>query len=161
MMTLILDFFVVSFDFFRNNHYRAGLQLIIHAHTLLSEDALSTFVNLGHLNRTAFEDGFVHYARCAFKKLGLSREFLDSKGVTDAALEEYQSQFKQREMEVPIMWTLRALMGAVIESLILVDRFIMLEEKQDGDLVDIDFSLFPLFDPETSPRNCVLVAVKK
>lgn len=116
---------------------------------------------MGRLNRTAFENGFIHYARCVFEKLGLSVDFLESKGVTDAVLEEYQSHFKLREMEVPIMWTLRALMGGVIESLMLVDRFMKLGEEQQGDEFNgIRFSLFPLFEPEISPRNCVLIAIK-
>lgn len=54
-------------------------------------------------------------------------------------------------------WSLRAVIGPVIESLILLDRAEFLKENI-SQLHRVD--LLPLFQPEISPRNMVLVAVK-
>ncbi|KAL6547003.1 hypothetical protein OROMI_022724 [Orobanche minor] len=53
-------------------------------------------------------------------------------------------------------WTLRAALGPVLETLLLLDRLLFLQEQ--GDVL---FAvLLPLFDPVLSPRNMALIAEK-
>ena len=49
---------------------------------------------------------------------------------------------------------MRAQLAGLIESLLLVDRLLYLEEH------GLVASVEPLFDPSISPRNCCLVAVR-
>ncbi|CAI0440727.1 unnamed protein product [Linum tenue] len=51
-------------------------------------------------------------------------------------------------------WSLRAAMGPVLETLLLLDRLLFLQE-QDGLL---DVAMFPIFDPALSPRNLAIIA---
>ncbi|CAL1386189.1 unnamed protein product [Linum trigynum] len=51
-------------------------------------------------------------------------------------------------------WSLRAAMGPVLETLLLLDRVLFLQE-QDGLL---DVAMFPIFDPALSPRNLAIIA---
>ncbi|PKA66016.1 hypothetical protein AXF42_Ash010425 [Apostasia shenzhenica] len=53
-------------------------------------------------------------------------------------------------------WSLRAALGPVIESYILLDRLLFLQEKAGV----VEAHLVPLFDPKQSPRNVAIVARK-
>jgi hypothetical protein len=59
--------------------------------------------------------------------------------------------------EIACFWSIRALLGPLIESLILFDKVLFLKEDEKIENVD----LFRIFDEKLSPRNFVLVAVKK
>lgn len=54
-------------------------------------------------------------------------------------------------------WTLRAALGPVLETLLLLDRLLFLQEQGN---VCIQAVMLPLFDPVLSPRNVALVAEK-
>ncbi|XXG74640.1 hypothetical protein AAC387_Pa07g3311 [Persea americana] len=51
-------------------------------------------------------------------------------------------------------WSLRAALGPVVETFILLDRLLFLQE-QDG---PVDAVICPLFDPALSPRNVAIIA---
>ena len=51
-----------------------------------------------------------------------------------------------------IWWCLRIAMAPVVESLLLLDRAVYLEER------GMSAMIFPAFDPSISPRNFVLAA---
>ncbi|KAJ4781047.1 S-adenosyl-L-methionine-dependent methyltransferases superfamily protein [Rhynchospora pubera] len=53
-------------------------------------------------------------------------------------------------------WSLRVALGQVIETYILLDRLLYLQEQGDS----INAFLLPLFDPAVSPRNMAVVAMK-
>ena len=53
---------------------------------------------------------------------------------------------------------LRSVFGRVLESIILLDRYLMLKEERDDS--PFDTSLFPVFSPVISPRNMILVSTK-
>lgn len=80
-------------------------------------------------------------------------------------LTEFHDEFERQNQgfkKISIYWALRTMLSPVIESLILVDRLIYIEEQQQelfgsGD-VGVNLMLFPLFNPILSPRNFVLVA---
>jgi hypothetical protein len=46
-------------------------------------------------------------------------------------------------------------LGTVLESFILLDRLLYLEEHEG-----VEATIVPLFDPEISPRNMAIVATK-
>lgn len=52
-------------------------------------------------------------------------------------------------------WSLRAALGPVVETLILLDRLLFLQE-QGGSVA----AVYPLFDPVLSPRNMAIIAQK-
>ncbi|KAI3673932.1 hypothetical protein L6452_40063 [Arctium lappa] len=54
-------------------------------------------------------------------------------------------------------WSLRAAMGPVLETLILLDRLLLLQEEQGVEAV----MMVPIFHPTISPRNIALIAKKK
>ncbi|XP_071675892.1 uncharacterized protein [Lolium perenne] len=53
-------------------------------------------------------------------------------------------------------WCLRAALGPLVETYILLDRLLFLQEQGSA----VQASLFPLFDPAMSPRNMAVVARK-
>ena len=53
-------------------------------------------------------------------------------------------------------WCLRAALGPLVETYILLDRLLFLQEQGSA----FQASLFPLFDPAMSPRNMAVVAWK-
>ena len=57
--------------------------------------------------------------------------------------------------DVVTFYSMRLLLAPVIETAILLDRMLFVYEQ------GYTPALVPIFDPELSPRNHVLVAVKK
>ncbi|XP_060187226.1 uncharacterized protein LOC132616674 isoform X1 [Lycium barbarum] len=53
-------------------------------------------------------------------------------------------------------WSLRAALGPVLETLILLDRLVLLQEYGN----DLEASLLPIFNPVLSPRNMAIIAKK-
>ncbi|KAJ3293515.1 hypothetical protein HK104_004387 [Borealophlyctis nickersoniae] len=155
---------------FSRHFYRALLQAIIKERNLLPEIADSRDIIVGRLGRDAFRGGFVAYAEQALPRLGIDTVKF---GLTREALEEFRQRFRDREKEIAVVWTLRAMLAEAIESLILVDRFLSLVEASGegdvdggatiadtGDSKSLEVQLFPIFQPIDSPRNMVIVARK-
>uniref|UniRef100_A0A672FQP0 Methyltransferase domain-containing protein n=1 Tax=Salarias fasciatus TaxID=181472 RepID=A0A672FQP0_SALFA len=89
---------------------------------------------------------FTEYARLGLARVGLDPDLpLDPQRV--AAMLERQGR-------VVVYFSLSLLLAPVVESLVLLDRMIYLQES------GVDSQLVPLFDPDFSPRNFVLVALK-
>lgn len=53
-------------------------------------------------------------------------------------------------------WSLRAALGQLVETYILLDRLLFLQEKGNS----IQACLFPIFNPNVSPRNIAIIAQK-
>lgn len=53
-------------------------------------------------------------------------------------------------------WSLRAALGPVIETIILLDRLLFLQEQDKS----LEAFILPIFDPALSPRNVALIANK-
>ncbi|KAI3686114.1 hypothetical protein L1987_79786 [Smallanthus sonchifolius] len=53
-------------------------------------------------------------------------------------------------------WSLRAALGPVLETLILLDRLLFLQEQGDS----VEAVMLPIFNPNISPRNVALIAKK-
>lgn len=69
-----------------------------------------------------------------------------------AVWREYQSY---SELIGPY-WSLRAALGPVLETLILLDRLLLLQEYDS----DLEVCLLPIFNPVLSPRNMAIIAKK-
>lgn len=103
-------------------------------------------VKLGRLRYKNFED----YLRKGCKKFGFEM---------DLTSEEIQRLLEQHELDrrlVNLNYFLRLLTAKIIETLILLDRFLYLLENDVGDVF-----LVKIFDPVVSPRNYSLIAIKK
>ncbi|XP_033837660.1 protein RRNAD1 [Periophthalmus magnuspinnatus] len=89
---------------------------------------------------------FTEYARLGLARVGLPPDLpLDSRRV-EAMLEQ--------QGRVVVFFSLALLLAPVVESLVLLDRIIYLQENGVGS------QLVPLFNPNFSPRNFVLVSLK-
>ncbi|CAA7405432.1 unnamed protein product [Spirodela intermedia] len=54
-------------------------------------------------------------------------------------------------------WALHAALGPLVETYLLLDRLLFLQEQGDG----VEVKMVPLFDPLLSPRNVAIIALKK
>ncbi|XP_028984236.1 protein RRNAD1 isoform X2 [Betta splendens] len=89
---------------------------------------------------------FTEYCRLGLARVGLSPELpLDP--------ERVEALLKQQG-RVVVYFSLALLLAPVVETLMLLDRMIYLQEN------GVESQLVPLFDPNFSPRNFVLVALK-
>uniref|UniRef100_A0A3P8UF77 Methyltransferase like 25B n=1 Tax=Cynoglossus semilaevis TaxID=244447 RepID=A0A3P8UF77_CYNSE len=103
---------------------RAGIQTIKKAHKL----------------------DFTEYARLGLARLGLPLDLdLDQNRVCGLL---------QQQRKVVVFFSLTLLLAPVVETLVLLDRMVYLQEN------GVNSQLVALFDPNFSPRNFVLVAVK-
>ena len=57
---------------------------------------------------------------------------------------------------IGVYWSLRAAFGPLLETFILLDRLLFLQE-QAGHLEAV---MLPIFDPALSPRNVAIIAKK-
>ncbi|XP_015285059.1 PREDICTED: protein RRNAD1 [Gekko japonicus] len=103
---------------------RLGVQTINKSHTLTSEE----------------------YIRVGLKRVGLNPDV----ALDRAALESMLGQ----QQKVVAFFSLALLLAPAVETLILLDRMIYLQEQ------GFQCELIPLFNPTFSPRNLVLVAAK-
>lgn len=127
-----------SLQSFKSNHYRALFQAFVLP--LLGRDD----VELGHLPSSSLTN-FQTYVRAACTKVG----------VECPDLEFHAIELAHNQKRLAVVWTLRALLGPAIESILLLDRYYLVKERlaETGAV-----QLVPLFDPVQSPRNFVLVA---
>ncbi|KAI1166328.1 methyltransferase domain-containing protein [Nemania serpens] len=122
-------------------------------------------VILGSLSKPCYKS--LHaYVRGAITKLTTSSDYHDQRDVikermsdiTDEEIARYESQYGPRKRELSAIWTLMAFSAVVIESLIVMDRWLFL--RQHSDVVQ-DCWVEAVFDYRQSPRNLVVVGVKR
>ncbi|EGR49549.1 uncharacterized protein TRIREDRAFT_3501 [Trichoderma reesei QM6a] len=122
-------------------------------------------VVIGSLRKGCYAS-FKAYVRGAVEKLTTSTEYKQyadvmrdkMAGITDAEIEAYEAMYQPRKKELCVIWSLMALSAAVVESLIVADRWTFLKEHHD---VVKDAWVETVFDYGESPRNLVVVGVKK
>ncbi|XP_029927401.1 methyltransferase-like protein 25B [Myripristis murdjan] len=126
----------------RTHCYRAMLETIIRsARPELRRAGIQTI-------KKAHMLPFTEYAR-----LGLARVSLPAALALDLDPEQVEALLEQQG-RVVVFFSLALLLAPVVETLVLLDRIIYLQEQ------GVDSKLVPLFDPNFSPRNFVLVALK-
>ena len=131
----------------------------------LSSDGTSTPLTIGTLRKFAYGD-FVSYVRAAEAKLVAPNSFCEvdpnfikgnMEGLTDDDIRDYEVRYAERKKELSIMWSLMAFSAGVVEAVIVVDRWLWLREQEEVESAWVE----PVFEYKHSPRNLVVVGVKK
>lgn len=122
-------------------------------------------VIIGSLGKSCYQS--LHaYVRGVVRKLTThgdysqySRVIRDKMGaLSDDDIDGYVAAYAGRRREVSAVWSLMAFSACVVESLIVTDRWLSLREHAD---VVADSWVEAVFDYQLSPRNLVVVGVKK
>ncbi len=166
-----------SESFFTRHFYRALLQRIfldrgVVARPIEADDSAEGGsprewtgkgppIVIGSLRRGCYTS-FKAYVRGALKKLSENSEFAKNVeehmlNVTDEDLERYEIRFQEKKKALSIIWSLMAFSACVVESAILVDRWQFLKEQKTVKECWVE----TVFDYGQSPRNLVVVAIKK
>jgi Methyltransferase domain len=117
---------------------------------------------IGSLGKSAFTS-FSAYGHAALEKLAQDPEIdslIRSKGLvfTDDLVRSYETRFAHARKQLAVMWSLMAFSAGVVESIIVVDRWLWLREQVGW----IGKSwVEPVFDYKHSPRNLVVVGIRK
>ncbi|KAF3009467.1 hypothetical protein E8E13_002451 [Curvularia kusanoi] len=131
----------------------------------LSSDGTSTPLTIGTLRKFAYGD-FVSYVRAAEAKLvapnsfcEVDPNFIKSKmdGLTDDDIRDYEVRYAERKKELSVMWSLMAFSAGVVEAVIVTDRWLWLKEQPEVEHAWVE----PVFEYKHSPRNLVVVGIKK
>lgn len=98
------------------------------------------------LSVTEYSDPIL-YTTAALKRLGSTKSIPD--GTILATFDWHQSSIK----EIQAIWTCRTLLGDVVESLILIDRYLFLKEN------GMHAEICSIVDPSISPRNMAIICL--
>lgn len=128
-------------------------------------EASTSPVIIGSVPKNSYHS-FRSYVRAAIDKLCATSETktrgeqMRSKleGLTDDDIEDYEKRYLPRRKEVAVTWSMMAFSAIVVESLIVSDRWTFLKEQSE--VVD-EAWVEPVFDFKQSPRNLVVVGIKK
>ena len=101
------------------------------------------------VNKVIANQTVPEYAELMREKMG---------NITDEEIEEYEKEYLPRKPELNVVWSMMAFSAIVVESLIVTDRWTFL--KEHSDVVDQAW-VEPVFDFTQSPRNLVVVGIKK
>jgi len=167
---------VDSEAFFTRHFYRAVLQRIFLDYGVISkpsnpENVIGTAqagtkvpgtpLIVGSLRKQCFTS-FKAYVRGALKRLfddpthgEIIKERLSR--LSDEDIEGYEIKFQIYKKRLSVMWSLMAFAASVVESIVVVDRWLYLREQ---DCVK-DCWVEAVFDYSYSPRNLVVVGLKK
>lgn len=166
-----------SGSFFTRHFYRALLQKILLdlglvTATDLGHESIGTCspsgfsggsepVLIGSLGETCYVD-FVSYVRGASAKLALQSGRGSSihqalSELTDGDIRAYEIEFAHGKKQLSVLWSLMAFSAGVVEALIVVDRYLFLTEQTEVAEAWVE----PVFDYSLSPRNLVVVGIKK
>lgn len=163
-------------SFFTRHFYRALLQRILLDRGIVGRPAQDRDVDggspcgltgagpaltIGSLRKVCYSS-FTAYVRGAVNKLADDQERGTEiqrlmEGLTDEDISRYEEDFKEKKKELSVVWSLMAFSASVVESTIVVDRWLYLEEQ-----VQVrDCWVETVFDYKQSPRNLVVVGIKK
>lgn len=164
-----------SESFFTRHFYRALLQRIfldrgvvgpptpdcIGGRSPAGHSSGGTPIVIGSLRKSCYGN-FVLYVRGALAKLvvdpNMGDLFLEKMGdITDEEIQRYHEEYKERKKDLSVIWALMAFSAGVIEATIVVDRWLWLKEQDEVQEAWVE----PVFDYKISPRNLVVVGIKK
>ncbi|KAK3299403.1 methyltransferase domain-containing protein [Chaetomium fimeti] len=164
--------------FFTRHFYRAVLQKIFldrgvisrvyHGEETDEESPFNSSTNpviIGSLRKKCYTS-FAAYVRGAIAKLTTNSDFSQYSqtikekmgNITDEEIAQYEETFRHRRRELSAVWSLMAFSACVVESLIVTDRWLFLREHSD---IVRDCWVETVFDYRESPRNLVVVGIKK
>ncbi|KAK3658789.1 hypothetical protein LTR56_001660 [Elasticomyces elasticus] len=162
-----------SDGFFTRHFYRALLQRILLDRGLVDPPSTDcagespaghssgTPVIIGSLRKACYAN-FVSYIRGALAKLyddpiNGARFKERTMDITDEELLDYETAFSARKKDLSVIWSLMAFSAGVIEAAIVVDRWLWLGEQEQIAQAWVE----PVFEYSMSPRNLVVVGIKK
>lgn len=165
-------------SFFTRHFYRALLQRILLNQGVVGrpvednndiEDArdeestsdAGPAITIGSLPKGCYTS-FVAYVRGAQIKMAADpdhRTLLAKAMVnlSDEDIEQYEQLYASREKDLSILWTLMAFSATVVEAVIVVDRWLYLREQPEVAECWVE----PVFEYQQSPRNLVVVGIKR
>ncbi|GAB7347295.1 hypothetical protein MBLNU459_g3379t1 [Dothideomycetes sp. NU459] len=166
-----------SEGFFARHYYRALLQKMFLDYGIVEapeNEHVETYdgsplgwsggtapIIIGSLKKSCY-DSFVTYVRGALDKLvddpergSLFRGRMGS--ITDEQILAYDTDNAERKKELSVIWSLMAFSAGVIEAVIVVDRWLFLKEQDEVEEAWVE----PVFDFKQSPRNLVVVGIKR
>ena len=118
-------------------------------------------LTIGSLRKACYAS-FTAYVRGAIAKLAEDQEHgpkmtAQMKPLTDEEIEMYEAKYEYKKKELSIIWSLMAFSASVVESTIVVDRWLWLKEQAEVE----DCWVEAVFDYKQSPRNLVVVGTKR
>jgi len=161
-------------SFFTRHFYRAVLQRILLDLGIVAKpidsDATAASprgwtgagapLTVGSLRKACYSS-FVTYVRGASAKLAGNPErgaeiqrLMET--LTDEEIQLYEEKYQAKKKELSIIWSLMAFSASVVESAIVVDRWLYLTEQKAVK----DCWVETVFDYKQSPRNLVVVGIK-
>lgn len=172
-----------SEEFFTKHYYRALLQRILldlgvvkmsspecasdieyAGGSLSGKNDSGAPLIIGSLRKSCFRS-FPAYVRGAVEKL--SQDPIDGDKIRqktkllfenhDMLIRDYEKSYAYAKKELSVIWSLMAFSANVVESTILVDRWLWLMEQEGVE----DAWIEAVFDYKQSPRNMVIVGVKR
>ena len=165
-------------SFFTRHFYRALLQRILVDRGLVEKPHQAQFegqtcsqphactgthnaITIGSLRKACYQS-FTAYVRGAVRKLtedlSEGHRFAEAmKELTDEDIEACESRFSDEKKHLCIVWSLMAFSATVVESTMVVDRWLYLREQQEVK----DCWVETVFDYGQSPRNLVIVGIKR
>ncbi|KAI9287924.1 methyltransferase domain-containing protein [Umbelopsis sp. AD052] len=135
---------------FKHNFYRTMLQKIMVDKGLAT---IKVAPVVGRMNHKRDFASFPVYVKAALRRFDLSGTITDEEAIEFEAKARQDGQYRK----MIILWTLRIMLSPIIESIILVDRWVYLKDT----LPNAKICMWPLFDKVASPRNVVIAALKE
>ena len=118
---------------------------------------------IGSLRKSCY-DSFTAYVRGALAKLSDSNNTNNGHRIakcmstlTDDDIARYEATYQSQKKELSLIWSLMAFSAGVVESIIVVDRWLFLREQDEV----ADCWVEAVFEYEQSPRNLVVVGIKR
>ncbi|KAG0169295.1 hypothetical protein DFQ28_003738 [Apophysomyces sp. BC1034] len=144
-----------SLKAFEHHFFRALLQFIMVEKGLASATSAPI---IGRLNKKTDFISFPVYVQAALKRMKLPQD-----AISPEESEMYYDKYKGQGVDkrIAILWTVRALLAPILESIILMDRWLYLKDViSESTSPAKGVWMWPLFDHIASPRNVVMVAIK-
>ena len=137
--------------FFTRHFFRALLQRIFFDRGLVTG---AEPVIIGSLRKKCYSS-FGEYVFGAIDKIGWTQQLQ----VSAEEVAQYEEGFARRKKDLGVLWSMMAFCAGVVESLIVVDRWVYLMEGVEKGLVK-EAWVEAGFEYGVSPRNLVVVGVR-
>ena len=117
---------------------------------------------IGSLRKKCYVD-FVSYVRGAIHKLlnwdSKWSHVIESQmsDIEDEEIQRYEAAYSSRHKHLNLLWSFMAFSAQLLEAVVVVDRWLWLKEQDEV----LKCWVEPVFDYKLSPRNLVVVAIKK
>lgn len=124
-------------------------------------DAVGNPLIVGSLRKAAFTS-FSAYVHAAVAKLSRDpqngeRVKAGMAGITEEEVKRYEAEYWPRKKHLSVTWALMAYSSALVEALIVVDRWQFLREHDSVK----DCWVEPVFEYSESPRNLAVIGIKR